>query len=72
MEQRKRNVENRGADLRDLTYPLYLYLAEESAETNERLRGGRDGKKQGGRERQRERMRVRNSTQTQNTQIRCK
>lgn len=37
--------------LRDLTYPLNLYFAEKNAETNERLRRGK--------ERERERMRVR-------------
>ena len=32
----------RETHLRDLTYPLYLYLAEESAKTNDRLHGGKE------------------------------
>lgn len=32
---------DRETDLLDVTYPLYLYLAEESAKTCGRLHGGR-------------------------------
>ena len=33
---------DRRTDLLDVTYPLYLYLAEESAKTSGRLHGGRE------------------------------
>lgn len=33
--------------LRDLTYPLNLYLAEKNAETNERLQRGRERENEG-------------------------
>ncbi len=36
------NEENREVHLRDLTYPLNLYLAEGNTETNERIQRGRE------------------------------